>query len=197
MRNRFSQEERQTIWDMREAGVPVKRIAKHLGRQNVSLRKSIADAGGKRPTARQRSELRLSREKRGVDLEGPGGGRLPVRAIAEALGRCPIDGVPGGQRQRRQEEVSGPRRRPGGLSECSAAQAGQAGGVPPASGGRRAQARGQVGHPANLGVVGSGVPRSPGDTGRVPRDHSTSHSSCRAAERCAKSSIRACAAVEP
>ena len=53
-----------TIWDMREAGVPVKRIAKHLGRQNVSLRKFIADAGGKRPTARQRSELRLSLEER-------------------------------------------------------------------------------------------------------------------------------------
>ena len=44
MWRRFSEEERQTIWDMREAGVPVKRIAKHLGRQNVSLRKFIADA---------------------------------------------------------------------------------------------------------------------------------------------------------
>ena len=51
MWRRFSEEERQTIWDMREAGVPVKRIAKHLGRQNVSLRKFIADAGGRRPTA--------------------------------------------------------------------------------------------------------------------------------------------------
>ena len=28
MWRRFSEEERQTIWDMREAGVPVKRIAK-------------------------------------------------------------------------------------------------------------------------------------------------------------------------
>ena len=33
---RFSEEDSETIWDMREAGVPVKRIAKHLGRQNVS-----------------------------------------------------------------------------------------------------------------------------------------------------------------
>ena len=64
MWRRFSEEERETIWDMREAGVPVKRIAKHLGRQNVSLRKFLADAGGKRPTARQRSELRLSLEER-------------------------------------------------------------------------------------------------------------------------------------
>ena len=41
---RFSPEDKETIWDMREAGVPVKRIAKHLGRQNSSLRKFIADA---------------------------------------------------------------------------------------------------------------------------------------------------------
>ena len=39
---RFSEEDKKTIWDMREAGVPVKRIAKHLGRQNSSLRKFIA-----------------------------------------------------------------------------------------------------------------------------------------------------------
>ena len=61
---RFSAEDRETIWDMREAGVPVKRIAKHLDRQNSSLRKFIADHGGARPTARQRSELRLSLEER-------------------------------------------------------------------------------------------------------------------------------------
>ena len=38
---RFSEADKQTIWDMREAGVPVKRIAKHLGRQPVSLRKFL------------------------------------------------------------------------------------------------------------------------------------------------------------
>ena len=57
---RFSTEDRETIWDMREAGVPVKRIAKHLDRQNSSLRKFIADHGGTKPSARERSELRLS-----------------------------------------------------------------------------------------------------------------------------------------
>ena len=40
----FSEADKATIWDRREAGVPVKRIAKHLGRQNSSLRKFIADA---------------------------------------------------------------------------------------------------------------------------------------------------------
>jgi IS30 family transposase len=88
MWRRFSEEERQTIWDMREAGVPVKRIAKHLGRQNMSLRKFIADAGGKRPTARQRSELRLSLEEREEISRGLAAGES-IRAIAEALGRCP------------------------------------------------------------------------------------------------------------
>src|ERR1700733_2736841 len=66
MWRRFSEEERQTIWDMREAGVPVKRIAKHLGRQNSSLRKFIADAGGTRPSARERSELRLAADNKHV-----------------------------------------------------------------------------------------------------------------------------------
>ena len=70
MGKRFTDAEKQTIWDMREAGVPVKRIARHLGRQNVSLRKFIADAGGRRPTPRERSELRLSLAEREESLVG-------------------------------------------------------------------------------------------------------------------------------
>ncbi len=88
MWRRFSEAERQTIWDMREAGVPVKRIARHLGRQNVSLRKFIADAGGKRPTPRQCSELRLSLEEREEISRGLAAGDS-IRAIAEGLGRSP------------------------------------------------------------------------------------------------------------
>ena len=88
MWRRFSEEERQTIWDMREAGVPVKRIARHLGRQNVSLRKFIADAGGKRPIPRERSELRLSLEEREEISRGLAAGDS-IRAIAESLGRSP------------------------------------------------------------------------------------------------------------
>ncbi len=80
---RFSVEDRETIWDMREAGVPVKRIARHLGRQNVSLRKFIADHGGKRPTPRERSTLRLSLEEREEISRGLAAGRL-IRAIAAA-----------------------------------------------------------------------------------------------------------------
>jgi IS30 family transposase len=85
---RFSEEDQKTIWDMREAGVPVKRIARHLGRQNVSLRKFIADHGGRRPPPRQRSELRLSLEEREEISRGLAAG-LSIRAIAEGLHRSP------------------------------------------------------------------------------------------------------------
>ncbi len=68
--------------------MPVKRIAKHLGRQNSSLRKFIADAGGRRPTARERSALRLSLEEREEISRGLAAGHS-IRAIAEALGRSP------------------------------------------------------------------------------------------------------------
>jgi transposase, IS30 family len=85
---RFSEEDRATIWDMREAGVPVKRIAKHLGRQNSSLRRFIADHGGRRPTARERSELRLTLVEREEISRGLAAG-WSIRAIAEELGRSP------------------------------------------------------------------------------------------------------------
>ena len=50
--------------------MPVKRIAKHLDRQNPSLRIFIADYGGRRSTPRQRSELRISLEERGEISRG-------------------------------------------------------------------------------------------------------------------------------
>ena len=85
---RFSEEERKTIWDMREAGVPVKRIAKHLDRQNSSLRKFIADHGGTRPTARERCELRLSLTEREEISRGLAA-ELSIRSIATGLERAP------------------------------------------------------------------------------------------------------------
>jgi len=85
---RFSEEDKMTIWDMREAGVPVKRIAKHLGRQNSSLRRFIADYGGRRPSTRERSELRLSLVEREEISRGLAAG-WSIRAIAEELGRSP------------------------------------------------------------------------------------------------------------
>jgi IS30 family transposase len=88
MGRRFSEAERATIWDMRESGVPVKRIARHLGRQNSSLRRFIADAGGTRPTPRERSELRLSLGEREEISRGLAAG-WSIRAIAAELGRSP------------------------------------------------------------------------------------------------------------
>jgi IS30 family transposase len=85
---RFSAEDRETIWNMREAGVPVKRIAKHLDRQNSSLRRFIADHGGTRPSERERSELRLSLEEREEISRGLAA-ELSIRAIAAVLERSP------------------------------------------------------------------------------------------------------------
>jgi IS30 family transposase len=83
---RFSEEDKETIWDMREAGVPVKRIAKHLGRQNSSLRKFIADAGGRRPSTRERCELRLSLAEREEISRGLAAG-LAFRSIGRGMSR--------------------------------------------------------------------------------------------------------------
>jgi len=85
---RFSPEDRRTIWDMREAGVPVKRIARHLGWQNSSLRRFIADAGGRRPTPRERSELRLTLAEREEISRGLAAG-CSMRVIAAERGRAP------------------------------------------------------------------------------------------------------------
>ena len=88
MVKRFSEEDRETIWTMREAGVPVKRIAKHLDRQSSSLRRFIADHGGTRPTAPERSELRLSLAEREEISRGVAAGRS-IRAVAAGLERSP------------------------------------------------------------------------------------------------------------
>ncbi len=132
---RFSEAEKQTIWDMCEAGAPVKRIARHLVR----------------------------------NFEGPGGRSLYSRH------RCgprsvAFGDVPRGQRQRRTQEIPGPGGRPGSLRTGPAAEESQAGGLPATARDRRVRARGEVVTSADLGVVGSGVPRSSGDAG-VPRDH--------------------------
>ena len=149
---RFSAEDRETIWDMREAGVPVKRIAKHLDRQNSSLRRFIADHGGTRPTARQRSELRLSLEEReeiSVDW-------LP----ASRSGRSPLVWSARRQLSAVRSTPTGPQEVPGvpGGSWCreagSSSQAGQALPVSAVAGSGRTQARGPVVTPADRFVVG-------------------------------------------
>ena len=128
MWKRFSEGDRKTIWDMREAGVPVKRIARHLGRQNCSVRKFIADAGRRRPTPKERSELRLSLEEREEISRGLAAG-LSIRAIAAGLERSPSTvcrevNANGGRRKYRalQAERGAQRRalrpKPAKLSQC-------------------------------------------------------------------------------
>jgi IS30 family transposase len=85
---RFTEADKATIWEIHDVGVPVKRIALHLGRQNSSLRKFIADAGGHRPRKRSRSELRLSLEEREEISRGLAAGSS-IWTIATGLGRAP------------------------------------------------------------------------------------------------------------
>jgi IS30 family transposase len=73
---------------MPQAGIPVKRIARTMGRQNVSLRKLIGGSGGIRPRARLVSERHLSLAEREEISRGLAAG-CSLRAIAEGLGRAP------------------------------------------------------------------------------------------------------------
>ncbi len=125
---RFSEADKAVIWEMREAGVPVKRIAKHLGRQNSSLRKFIADAGGRRPSPRERSRLRLSLAEREEISPGLAAG-WSLRAIAAGLGRSPstvcrevnANGGPAGYRALRADRAAQRRAlrpRPAKLARC-------------------------------------------------------------------------------
>ena len=86
MTRRFTDEEKDRIWDMHQAGVPVKRIARTMGRQNVSLRKLISGSGGIRPRARVVNERHLSFAEREEISRGLAAERS-LRAIAERLGR--------------------------------------------------------------------------------------------------------------
>jgi IS30 family transposase len=88
VRRRFTDEEKERIWDMHQAGIPVKRIARRMRRQNVSLRKLISGSGGIRPRARVVNERHLSHTEREEISRGLADG-LSFRAIAEGLGRAP------------------------------------------------------------------------------------------------------------
>jgi IS30 family transposase len=122
---RFSPEDRRTIWDMREAGVPVKRIARHLGRQNSSLRRFIADAGGRVVDAARalRAAAEVGRARRDLAWFG---GRVVDASDRHRPGSSALDGVPGGQGQWRPSALSGPAGRSGGRPAGAATEEHQA-----------------------------------------------------------------------
>ena len=84
----ITNEEKERIWDMHQAGVPVKRIARIMGRQNCSMRELISRSGGIRPRARVVDERHLSLAEREEISRGLAAG-LSLRAIAQGLGRAP------------------------------------------------------------------------------------------------------------
>ena len=84
----ITDEEKERIWDMHQAGVPVKRIARMMGRQNCSMRELISRTGGIRPRARVVNERHLSLAEREEISRGLAAG-LSLRSIAHELGRTP------------------------------------------------------------------------------------------------------------
>src|SRR6516164_597551 len=73
---------------MHEAGVPVKRIARIMGRQNCSMRELISRTGGMRPPPRIVNERHLSLGEREEISRGLAAG-LSLRLIAQRLRRAP------------------------------------------------------------------------------------------------------------
>ncbi len=84
----ITDEEKERIWDMHEAGVPVKRIARTMGRQNCSMRELISRTGGMRPPPRIVNERHLSLAEREEISRGLAAG-LSLRLIAQRLRRAP------------------------------------------------------------------------------------------------------------
>jgi IS30 family transposase len=84
----ITDEEKERIWDMHQAGVSVKRIARIMGRQNCSMRELISRSGGIRPRARIVNKRHLSLAEREEISRGLAAG-LSLRAIAQGLGRAP------------------------------------------------------------------------------------------------------------
>ena len=84
----ITDEEKERIWDLHQAGVPVKRIARIMGRQNCSMRELISRSGGIRPRAPVVDERRLSLAEREEISRGLAAG-LSLRAIGQELGRAP------------------------------------------------------------------------------------------------------------
>ena len=84
----ITDEEKERIWDLHQVGVPVKRIARIMGRQNCSMRELISRTGGIRPRARVIDERHLSLAEREEISRGLAAG-LSLRAIAHELGRAP------------------------------------------------------------------------------------------------------------
>ena len=85
---RFTELEKAEVWDRWKAGESMRSIARRLGRQHVSVRTMIEDAGGVRPVARRRCDRHLSVVEREEISRGVAAG-VSIRKIAGRLGRAP------------------------------------------------------------------------------------------------------------
>lgn len=177
---RFSEEDRATIWELRERGVGLRAIARRLGRRDSSIRGFLARSGGSRPSARQRNELRLSLAEREEISRGLAAG-VSLREIAAGLGRsastvCGELNANGGRCWYRALEADRPRRCGlFGLSGPSWRTAGACAGLSSANSSR-------CGRPSKISAcLAETYPKRSGDAGCHTRP-STSRCSCKAEE---------------
>ena len=95
MCRRFTDQEKQRIWDMHQAGVPVKRIAPIMGRQNVSLRVLISGSGPFRPRSCVVNERDLTLAEREEISRGLAAG-LSLQGHRDRARSVTIHDLPGG-----------------------------------------------------------------------------------------------------
>lgn len=99
----ITEEEREWIWDLHQAGVPVKRIARMMGRQNCSMRELISRTGGIRPEARVVNDRHLGLAERTLDVGASTEWRLRACSSPCSLWRPTSSRSGGSWRRGRQE----------------------------------------------------------------------------------------------
>jgi IS30 family transposase len=85
---RWTEAQKQAIWDRLDAGEPEATIARSLGRYPSAIRALQLATGGVRPAVRHRSLRAFSIEER-EEISRGASGRASVRLIAATIGRAP------------------------------------------------------------------------------------------------------------
>ena len=104
---RFSEAERAEIWDSVERGESLRVIGRRLGRAHGSIRTFLVDNAGRRPRPPGSSDLCLTLAEREEISRGLADG-LSLRADRGGDGPGTVDGVPGGEHERRPGGLPGP-----------------------------------------------------------------------------------------
>ncbi len=87
-RTHYTEEQRALMWERWQKGDSLEKIANLFDRYHPSIERILAETGGIRPAARQRSRLALTLAEREEISRAVVAG-LSIRSIATSLGRAP------------------------------------------------------------------------------------------------------------